>query len=200
MSPEAAKSFAGLLSAMIAGKKPAAKDDSHDDGQIDDVATLSYEDALRRHARYRPEPVQVPEKQPMLWADEELRETIRKVAGDGPRKAPPAGEADTAAAAEAGPQKTPAGRKLMTASVTIRLSRAERVQLERRAAEAGLTVSAYLRSCAFEVDTLRGMVKQTMAQLKAASPEKKPPMPERHGFGERLGRVITPWRVSHGAA
>jgi hypothetical protein len=60
-------------------------------------------------------------------------------------------------------------RAVKRASITIRLSEPECAQLRQRAAEAGLTVSAYLRSCAFEVETLRTQVKQTLAQLRTAN-------------------------------
>lgn len=54
------------------------------------------------------------------------------------------------------------------ASVTLRMSNAECAQLQQRAAEAGITVSAYLRSCAFEVEELRAQVKQALAELRSA--------------------------------
>ena len=53
---------------------------------------------------------------------------------------------------------TALNRNLKSASITIRLSKAECAQLRRRAAEAGLTVSAYLRSCTFEAESLRAEV------------------------------------------
>src|ERR1700677_3463737 len=46
------------------------------------------------------------------------------------------------------------------------LSRAECARLHQRAAEAGLTVSAYLRSCMVEAEALRAQVKQALAELK----------------------------------
>jgi hypothetical protein len=49
------------------------------------------------------------------------------------------------------------------------MSKAECARLHRRAAEAGLTVSAYLRSCVLEADALRAQVKQALAELKAGS-------------------------------
>ena len=68
------------------------------------------------------------------------------------------------------------------ASVTIRLSEEENARLRERAAEAGLTVSAYLRSCTFEAETLRAQVKQALAELRAAAMEEKPfgPVSEGH--------------------
>jgi hypothetical protein len=59
--------------------------------------------------------------------------------------------------------------------------------LRQRAAEAGLTISAYLRSCAFEVETLRAQVKQTIAEMRHAEPA---PQPERKSSFSRL----LPWR------
>ena len=50
--------------------------------------------------------------------------------------------------------------------ITLRMSAAECEQLRDRAAEAGLSVSAYLRSCAFEVESLRLQVKDTVAKLR----------------------------------
>jgi predicted DNA binding CopG/RHH family protein len=58
-------------------------------------------------------------------------------------------------------------RNLKSASITIRLSEAESAQLRKRAAEAGLTISAYLRSCTFEAESLRALVKDTLAQLRS---------------------------------
>jgi hypothetical protein len=58
-----------------------------------------------------------------------------------------------------------------SASVTIRLSHAECAQLRKRAAAANLTVSAYMRSCIFEAETLRAQVKQALAELRAATPD-----------------------------
>jgi hypothetical protein len=57
-----------------------------------------------------------------------------------------------------------------SASITIRLSKPECAQIHRRAAGAGLTVSAYLRSCILEAESLRAQVKETLAQLCSASP------------------------------
>jgi hypothetical protein len=105
----------------------------------DDVASISYERALRARARLQP------------------------AAG---KQLPPA----PAEKAESGGIT----RKLKKASITIRLSEAECEQLRQRAAEAGLTVSAYLRSCTLEVESLRAQVKQTLAEMRSAPP----PSPE----------------------
>jgi hypothetical protein len=87
-----------------------------------------------------------------------------------------------------------AERDLKDSSITIRMSKAECAQLHRRAAEAGLTVSAYLRSCTFEAESLRAMVKDTMAQLRSAQTQPKPanpaPPPRRSGVG-KLARLFS---------
>jgi hypothetical protein len=68
------------------------------------------------------------------------------------------------------------------------MSKAECAQLHKRAAEAGLTVSAYLRSCTFEAESLRAMVKDALAQLRSEAIQTKPvpPAPRR---GSLLGRL-----------
>jgi predicted DNA binding CopG/RHH family protein len=63
-------------------------------------------------------------------------------------------------------------RNLRRTSITIRMSSEENLQLRKRAAEAGLTVSAYLRSCTFEAESLRALVKDTLAQLRASAETK----------------------------
>lgn len=65
------------------------------------------------------------------------------------------------------------GQNRKCASITIRLSKAEGEQLRRRAAEAGLTVSAYLRSCTFEAEALRAQVKEVLAELRKTSTTEK---------------------------
>jgi len=57
-----------------------------------------------------------------------------------------------------------------SASITIRLSNPECAQIHQRAAAAGPTVSAYLRSCILEAESLRAQVKEALAQLCSATP------------------------------
>ena len=145
-------SFAGVLAALAA-PAPAWNDDD----LADDVATLSYERALRAHARYqRPDP-----------ADRSLLQPaeLRPLDGDDgfrPDRSPdePAAIPRSAQSSTADPQPmaalvTPAAlaRDLKSASITIRLSKAENAQLRQRAAQAGLTISDYLRSCTFEAES-----------------------------------------------
>ena len=175
-APSAA-SFASLLTALAT---PAPKPDAewNDEALPEDVATLSYERALRSHSRYRSaDPIETAAAQ--LRNDEEnIVEFAMDEAPMPPmqrgRTVPPeafarAHEAAQAELAERAAQRTPTPfeRNLKNASITIRMSKAEADQLHRRAAEAGLTVSAYLRSCTFEVESLRAMVKDTVAQLRA---------------------------------
>ncbi len=58
-----------------------------------------------------------------------------------------------------------------SASITIRMSHAECAQLRKRADAADLTVSAYMRSCILEAETLRAQVKEALAALRAAMPD-----------------------------
>jgi predicted DNA binding CopG/RHH family protein len=149
-----AASFAGLLASLTApkpaGAPPSRGPSSNFDGLEDDVATLSYERALHTHARYKPSAAEP---------------------ADTREQAPLAENANSAAAAV--PQS---GRERISkrASVTVRMSHAECAQLQQRAAEAGMTVSAYLRSCTFEVELLRAQVKQALAQLKSTQTLQEP--------------------------
>lgn len=138
----------------------------------DDVVTLSYERALHAHARYKPSDT-------IGWP---VQQTGRAAASNGERAAArPAAPIDegethpgdlTSQAGEA--RQTANNRDLRSVSVTIRLSKAECVRLHSRASEAGLTVSAYMRSCTFEAERLRAQVKAALAELKAATPGEKP--------------------------
>jgi hypothetical protein len=233
----ASQSFAGLLASFTTPgeKKPPVRDlgrvplrnQPHDlDGLEDDVATLSYERALRAHARYRApegtaEPVpQVAARFPSLAAAEPaVAEPLRIF------EAAPAWEAEDAPTAVAQVETIPAAhfaadaelelpavrdqpagldRNLKTSSITIRLSQTECAQLRRRAAEAGLSVSAYLRSCTFETEALRALVKDTLAKMRddgmRADGEKEhhdAPERDRGGWREFWARIWPYRRVSH---
>jgi hypothetical protein len=146
-----ASSFAGLL-ASLAAPPPPAGPEWNDDQLADDVATFSYEQALKTHGRY-----QVPSLD----------------------QGPPApGSESVPSRPERGTSASP-DRSLKRASITIRLSEPECAQIHRRAAEAGLTVSAYLRSCTLEVESLRTQVKEALAQLREPAPVPALPPPAR---------------------
>lgn len=168
------------------------------DGLADDVATISYEQALRSHARTRPAPP----------AEQTGPAERASVDGDLPPRKPPqsvriaewvpdsdahpyemseAGEEPARGAADQDNRKA--------ASVTIRLTRAERAQLHQRAAEAGLTISAYLRSCVLEAETLRAQVKEALAQLRQnpAAGEKKPVQADIAAVAASRSRFFSSW-------
>ena len=196
-------SIAGLLATLTSPRKePLAARGWDDDALADDVATLSYENALRAHSRYRsseqresdrtdrsltgpaftkPEPAQAPVDSYELGPEESAGLPAAAVA-----------QAQRLAEAELvrrGPSLIE--KNLKSASVTIRLSQAEAAQLHKRAAEAGLTVSAYLRSCTFEAESLRAMVKDTLAQLRATTAART----GSRGLSAWLARVLMPWRA-----
>ena len=162
-------SFAGLLAALAS---PVPKTAWNTDDLADDVATLSYEHALRTHARYKSvDPVDWASMQPAPFAP---RETSATQAADTPAVSDWAEHAEHPATAFA---STMFNRNLKRASITIRLSKTECDQLHRRAAEAGLTVSAYLRSCTFEAEALRAQVKEVLAELRSATEREKQSAP-----------------------
>jgi hypothetical protein len=55
-------------------------------------------------------------------------------------------------------------------AISVRLDAAERALIKTRAAEAGITASAYIRQCALEVEQLRSQVQQAIAAMERASP------------------------------
>jgi len=182
----AAPTFAGMLASLAAPAPNHAPAAWNDDGLADDVATLSYERALRTHSRYRSSELndrsltQIPDPEPMHFREAH------------PKAATPAAPTATRPAASslsfepevACVPSMALDRNLKRSSITIRLSSTECEQLHKRAAEAGLTVSAYLRSCTFEAESLRALVKDTLAQLQAAqTTEKQKPSPQaRHSW------------------
>lgn len=190
--------FAGFLAALAEPeKKPALS--WTDDALEDDVATLSYEYALRSHARYRSaDATDLPLARPVDPGRSPARDTFPAKPAATPQ-APPAPRADVETSSAV---PTPQDRNLKCASITIRLSPAECAQLRQRAAEAGLTVSAYLRSCTFEAESLRALVKDTMAQLRSATTEGKQavPPPARPSWFQRLAQFLVPWYGSQRVA
>jgi predicted DNA binding CopG/RHH family protein len=156
----------GFAELLVALAAPQISDDSwNDDGLEDDVATITDE-------RTRPYAM-VPDRCSHHAASENQQPEARS------RKPKPAA--------------TP--KSLKTASITIRLSESECAQLRRRAAEAGLTVSAYLRSCTLEVESLRAQVKQALADMRTpgarpATPPAKAPPHEIHSIFTRPAKWI----------
>jgi hypothetical protein len=176
--------FAGMLAALAAPgqKRPPARDL---DGLEDDVATLSYERALRAHTRYRaPDPTDRALTQPPDGERLRFDELHTDAGVSAARTAtaqlafvPPA-QVEAEAANEASTLNEISSahdRNLKCASITIRVTRAEFAKLRKRADEAGLTISAYLRSCTLEAESLRAQVKDTLAQLRSEAPKELTP-------------------------
>ncbi len=165
-------SFASLLAALASPVSVEREPIGNHDGLEDDVATLSYESALRAHARYRSgrpsdQSLTLPFDPEPNQSDQEFSTNASTDARAVTRQA----IASSSAQANPWPARSPAAapdRNLKSSSITIRLSKAECAQLHKRADEAGLTVSAYLRSCTFEAESLRTLVKDTLAQLRSA--------------------------------
>jgi hypothetical protein len=151
-TPKEASSFANLL-ATFTGAAKKSNDMWDDSDLLDDVTTISYEQALRSHRR-------VPAAD--LTAAQLLAEKAPLCAG-----------------IAASMPLTGAGiKQRKTASITIRLTETEEAQLHERAAAAQLSVSAYLRSCIFEAESLRAQVKEALSQMKTE------PAPDPHGSNE----------------
>ena len=90
-----------------------------------------------------------------------------------------------------------AGRSERQVSMSFRVAASEQALIKARAAEAGLSVSAYLRQCALEVEKLRAQVhhaltlmeqsKNTVASLHAGPPAA---LPSAGGFIARLRHLL----------
>jgi hypothetical protein len=193
----------------------------------EDAVSLSYEQALKTHARYRPpakpavamavpvaKVVPVPAPEPPVPP-----QSLRAAKTAPPRRVTPRRDVapvrNKAAAisikSERDPRRQPAfqptassatgvkGKAAVLASsaaavntgvslqvqkgqileikrttVSVRLSEEESERLRLRAAESGLSVSAYMRSCVLEADHLRFQVKQALAQMRARGSDPEP--------------------------
>jgi hypothetical protein len=191
--------FASLLSSLMAPSSAAKTVPAWNDEELaEDVATLSYESALRSHSRYSSKGE---EEASLDAADDPIARQLKAAfakSGSTTVSAPPPQnvqpyelrdeerdpilepiqpKAKAVPSLPRTPQKsaTPFERNLKRSSITIRMSEEECAQLHRRAAEAGLTVSAYLRSCTFEAEALRAQVKEVLAQFAANAEENAAP-------------------------
>lgn len=177
--PPTPRSFAGLLADFAAPEKkfPPALDA---DGLADDVATLTYEHALRwRTPSAGTKETALPSViSPAQPRDMQLEVDAPDVVATQPPPFDWQRRAHSAASA-------PVTAERKCASVTVRLTHSEDERLRQRSAEAGLTLSAYLRSCAFEVESLRADVKQTLAALRQTAE----PAPRRSLWQRLWGRI-----------
>ena len=196
-------SFAGLLAALTA---PTPRTAWNNDDLAEDVATLSYEHALRAHSRYS-------SADAGEWAFPQAAASGAGQTEDAPRvdAAAPAkvaalwaapGWSEDTQAKSTDSFSTALEQNKKCASITIRLSKTECNQLRRRASQAGLTVSAYLRSCTFEAETLRAQVKDVLAELRAATaPEKQgAPATARRSWFAWFLRLMPRWPFSQRVA
>jgi hypothetical protein len=202
-SPNSA-SFAGLLASLTAPARKRAAVWSDED-LADDFATISYESALRTHTRHRvPDPAGHAPIQTATPAAR-IRDASQGVASPVAEAAiPPQAPSTFADAGSEVPhnESTALDRNLKCSSITIRLSKTECEQLRKRAAEAGLTLSAYLRSCTFEAEALRAQVKEALAELRLAGSRgerSSSPQPRRSWL---LGimRIVLPWHAGQRSA
>lgn len=135
--------FAGVVAHAL--EVPA--DDAAMPAHWDDTFTLSYEDALKKHAR-RPLADEWAQKRELATAELESRHA--------PAPDPVIEESSAPAPI------------IKAASITLRMGKEESALLRKRAAAAGISVSAYIRSCVFEAEELRAQVKNALAELKLA--------------------------------
>jgi hypothetical protein len=185
-------SFAGLLASLAAPAK-ASDRNWEDDGLADDVAELSYEGALRRQTQ----PARALERrrssQPAANRVNPAQGAFETSSDDGEAAAfdPPTPlDEERISIVEVGlPANEDGGR---TERVTLRLNRSEVLKLRARAAESGLTVSAYLRTCILEVESLRAQVKDALVRMRAPEVRDEPPAAQ---SAPRFGpQAVRRWR------
>lgn len=75
-------------------------------------------------------------------------------------------------------------------AISIRLAPAERALIKTRAAEAGVSASAYIRQCALEVEQLREQVRQAIAAMETGVPAQLPAPAGARGLFSRIARRI----------
>jgi hypothetical protein len=78
-------------------------------------------------------------------------------------------------------------------AISIRLAPEERELIQARAAEAGTTVSAYIRQCVLEVEQLRGQVRRAVSAMNNGG-RVMAPAPASSGFFARMARRFFPRR------
>jgi predicted DNA binding CopG/RHH family protein len=173
-SSPTAPDFAGLLAALTSSA-PKPKRGWNDDELADDVATLSYEQALRTHTRYKAVDTgdgaltQVADSEAMRKLTQRDSVFTAQFSTEPPTKGPTRERANDAQRKSAADPSAAIEEDRKRASITIRMSKPECEQLKSRAAEAGLSMSAYLRSCTFEAEALRAQVKEALADLRKAN-------------------------------
>src|SRR5271156_1103670 len=89
----------------------------------------------------------------------------------------------------------PASKPERQVSMSLRVAASEQALIKARAAEAGISASAYLRQCALEVEQLRAQVQHTLAVIERKSTlalpaGEAPAHVSRRGFLGRMRRRI----------
>jgi hypothetical protein len=198
-------SFAGLLASLTSPARGNVSE-FQDEKLVDEVATLSYEQALRTHVRYKPS---VQDDRIASHEDSAKTCSVCGARRDDPESAIRAkSHADDREwhqdpAVQSGfPSGTGSSQNRKCASVTIRMSKGECEQLKKRAAEAGLTISAYLRSCTFEAEVLRAEVKKTLADLRRPAAIERSDANSQSGLSwlEWLLRFMPHWHMGQRVA
>lgn len=153
MQEAAALSSVSTFAATLASLAAPQKSGPHwnDDGLEDDIAVFSYESALLGRTR------------PRGGSSEMTSDHAERV--------------DRSLSITEVDEPEPRVHDRKRASITIRLSETECALLRARAAESGMTVSAYLRSCTLEVESLRAQVKEALAQLRPEARIQMKPVP-----------------------
>jgi len=162
----------------------------------DGVRELTYDEAIRSrrpHTSKAASPAvasQGAKKSTQAPADATAGKT-RKPAKPKKRTVPPRHGKDAQQPRETSPVAAPAFREVLaekvsilpaitsqevamerrTTALSLRISLAEHALLKRRAAEANLSVSCYLRNCAFEVEHLRAQLAAVQAEPKFMQPQ-----------------------------
>lgn len=112
--------------------------------------------AVKLETRASTQPRRKPQPKPKSAAKDRLKPAFREVLEEAVK---PAAAVATTAPAE----PAELGRQV---AISIRLAPAERAIIKTRAAEAGITASAYIRQCALEVEQLRAQVREAVARME----------------------------------
>ena len=182
--------FAGILAQASSTEDHARNwlSDEYEAGFKNDITSLSYEQALQKHARKAANPLT-----PLPVTAEHI-DRVAQLAAE--RLEMRRGQAEPSRAfvenETHSTQKLPFASEVTetvkvsgtkAVSITLRVSPQEALQLRERAAAAGLTLSAYIRSCTCEAELLRAQVKRALAEMRlakdnpAVSPLKSGPRP-----------------------
>ncbi len=171
-------------------------------GMSEALGTVDYEGAAASFASFLAGLAEIEEQDPVTesadrWDCDELAEDVATIGGAEWR--PEVLVAAPEVPVGKRPNFSPAAsdKKIRkSASVTLRMTQEEYVQLQQRATAAGLTISAYVRSCVFEAEALRAQVKQALAHFSVAAEstgkrEERQPAPQNlrsRLFGHWVGR------------